>query len=54
MINNEEFKKELIDLLWKYQLSVSDFLNIVNKENAWIYVNKSKKLLNAINEGTEL
>jgi len=55
MMNKPKFKEELIELLWKYDLSVANFLKMANKERFWIGVKKpSKKLLDAIKSGIEV
>ena len=54
MMNKPKFKEELIELLWKYNLSVANFLKMVNKVRFWIDMKKpSKKLLDAIESGIE-
>ena len=54
-MNKTRFKEELIKLLWKYQIEVSAFLNMVNKDEFWIDMKKpNKKLQNLIDKGIEV
>lgn len=36
MKNKNKFINELIELLYKYDLPVEDFLNLVNDDNIWV------------------
>ena len=54
-MDKTRFKEELIELLWKYQIEVSAFLNMVNKDEFWIDMKKpNKKLQNLIDKGIEV
>ena len=53
-MKKKKFKEELINLLWKHQLNVANFLKLVNSDDFWIDKNPSKKLQKAIDESIEV
>ncbi len=47
----KKFKEDVIELLWKYDVSVLDFVTMVRKDEFWIDIKKpNKKLLKALNK----
>ncbi len=54
MKNKEKFKEELIELLYKYDLSVLNFIKIVKKDEFWIDGKPNKKLQKEIDKAIEV